>query len=107
MNIEFSIFGNQSPADALKLAYTGKPCSRPVKVTIRDVSAVPRSFTPNRTRACLAGLEWPSKRLDVNQLCKSLTGLAYETDKQVAMIDAAKIYGEPARVDVRVEELCY
>ena len=106
MVIEFSIFRGQLPGDALKLSYLGKPCLKAVKITIRDVSAVPRSFSPNRARACLAGLEKPSKRLKVDKLCKSLEGLAYETDKQVAVIDAAKIYGDVPRIDVRVEELC-
>ena len=106
MVIEFSISRGQLPGDALKLAYLGKPCLKAVKITIRDVSPVPRSFSPNRSKACLAGLEKPSKRLKVDKLCKSLEGLAYESDKQVAAIDAAKIYGDAPRIDVRIEELC-
>lgn len=106
MVIEFSIFRGQLPGDAFKLAYLGKPCLKAVKITIRDVSPVPRSFSPNRSKACLAGLEKPSKRLKVDKLCKSLVGLAYESDKQIAVIDAAKIYGDAPRIDVRVEELC-
>lgn len=93
------------PGEALKLAYLGKPCLKAVKITIRDVSPVPRSFSHNRSKACLAGLEKPSKRLKVDKLCKSLEGLAYESDKQVAVIDAAKVYGSAPRIDVRVEEI--
>lgn len=104
---DFSIPEGMEAEDCIKQAYLGKPIEGPVKLTIRAVSAVPRSYTDNHAKACLAGLEWPSKRLDVNQVRKSLEGLAYDDIKRVVMIDAAKIYGSENKIDVRVEALCY
>lgn len=106
-SIDVTIPDGQAVEDCVKQAYLGKPIERPVKLTIRAVSAVPRSYTDNHAEACLAGLEWPAKRLDVSQVCKSLEGLAYDDVKRVAMIDAAKIYGSENKIDVRVEDLCY
>ncbi|WP_416726740.1 RusA family crossover junction endodeoxyribonuclease [Lactobacillus delbrueckii] len=104
---DFTIVEGEAVEDCIKRAYLEKPIERPVKLTIRAVSAIPRSYTDNHADACLAGLEWPSKRLDVSQVCKSLEGLAYDDIKRVAMIDAAKVYGSENKIDVRVEDLCY
>ena len=104
---DITVYDGQTIEDSVKQAYLGKPIERPVKLTIRAVSAVPRSYTSNHAEACLAGLEWPSKRLDVSQVCKALEGLVYDNIKRVAMIDAAKIYGSENKIDVKVEDLCY
>lgn len=106
-SIDVTIPDGKAVEDCVKQAYLGKPIEMPVKLTIRAVSAVPRSYTANHAEACLAGLEWPAKRLSVSQVCKSLEGLAYDDVKRVVMIDAAKIYGSENKIDVRVEELCY
>lgn len=106
-SFDITVYDGQTIEDSVKQAYLGKPIEMPVKLTIRAVSAVPRSYTANHAEACLAGLEWPAKRLDVSQVCKSLEGLAYDDVKRVVMIDAAKIYGSENKIDVRVEGLCY
>lgn len=106
-SIDVTIPDGEAVEDCVKQAYLGKPIERSVKLTIRAVSAVPRSYTANHAEACLAGLEWPPKRLDVSQVCKSLEGLAYDNVKRVAIIDAAKVYGSENKIDVRVEDLCY
>ncbi|ACB72595.1 putative endodeoxyribonuclease RusA [Lactobacillus phage JCL1032] len=106
-SIDVTIPDGKAVEDCVKQAYLGKPIEMPVKLTIRAVSAIPRSYTANHAEACLAGLEWPSKRLDVSQVCKSLEGLAYDDIKRVAMIDAAKVYGGENKIDVKVEALCY
>ena len=106
-SIDVTIPDGQAVEDCVKQAYLGKPIERPVKLTIRAASAVPRSYTANHAEACLAGLEWPAKCLDVSQVCKSLEGLVYDNIKRVAMIDAAKVYGSENKIDIKVEELCY
>lgn len=106
-SIDVTIPDGKVVKDCVKQAYLGKPIERPVKLTIRVVSAVPRSYTDNHAKACLAGVEWPAKYLDVNQVCKSLEGLVYDNIKSVAMIDIAKVYGSEDKIDIKVEELCY
>lgn len=93
--------------DCVKQSYFDKLIDRPVKLIIRAVSAVPKSYADNHAKACLAGLEWPSKHLDVSQVTKSLEGLVYDDIKRVAMIDAAKIYGSENKINITVEGLCY
>ena len=106
-SIDVTVYDGQTIKDSVKQAYLGKPIERPVKLTIRVISAVPRSYTDNHAKACLAGLEWPSKRLYVVWVCKSLEGLVYDNIKRVAMIDIAKVYGSENKIDIKVEELCY
>lgn len=106
-SIDVTIPDGKAVEDCVKQAYLGKPIERPVKLTIRAVSTIPRSYTDNRAKACLAGLEWPAKYLDVGRMMKSLEGLAYDDIKRVAMVDAAKVYGSENKIDVRVEDLCY
>ena len=106
-SFDITVYDGQTIKDSVKQAYLGKPIERPVKLTIRAISAVPKSYTDNHAKACLAGLEWPAKRLYVCWVCKSLEGLVYDNIKRVAMIDAAKVYGSENKIDIKVEELCY
>lgn len=106
-SFDVTIHDGKAIEDCIKQVYLGKPIERPVKLTIRAISAIPRSYTANRAKSCLAGLEWPAKCLDVSQICKSLEGLVYDNIKRVAMIDAAKVYGSENKIDIKVEELCY
>lgn len=87
----------------------GKPLTKPVKISIRAVFGVPKSYSKARTKACLRGLEWPTKKPDTDNIEKgiydALNGLAYADDKQIVMTNTVKVYGPEARVEIMIEEL--
>lgn len=93
MQIEFTIDGDpqgqglRKIAQSFQRAYMGKPLTKPLKITIRAVFGVPRSYSKARAKACLEGLEWPTKKLDTYKVEKgiydALSGLAYEDGRQI------------------------
>ena len=96
-------------AQSFQQAYVGKPLTKPVKITIRAVFGIPKSYSKARTRACLEGLEWPTKKPDTDNIEKgvydALNGLAYEDDKQIVQASVYKVYGPQAKVVVSLEEI--
>lgn len=96
-------------AQSFQQAYMGKPLTKPVKITIRAVFGVPKSYSKARTKACLEGLEWPTKKPDADNIEKgvydALNGLAYEDDKQIVQTSVCKVYGAEAKVVVSIEEI--
>lgn len=96
-------------AQSFQQAYMGEPLTNPVKITIRAVFGVPKSYSKERTKACLEGLEWPTKKPDfdniVKGVCDALNGLAYQDDKQIVQAIVYKLYGPEAKVEVIIEEL--
>ena len=96
-------------AQSFQRVYMGKPLTKPVKISIRAVFGVPKSYSKARTKACLEGREWPTKKPDTDNIEKgiydALNGLAYEDDKQIVMTSTVKVYGPEARVEVIIEEL--
>ena len=70
---------------------------------------MPKSYSKARTKACLEGLEWPTKKPDADNIEKgvydALNGLAYTDDKQIVMTNTVKVYGPEARVEIMIEEL--
>lgn len=96
-------------AQSFQRAYMGKPLTKPIKITIIAIFGVPKSYSKARTRACLEGLDWPTKKPDTDNVEKgiydALNGLAYEDDKQIVMANTVKVYGPEAKVDVAIEEV--
>ena len=96
-------------AQSFQQAYMGKPLTKPVKITIRAVFGVPKSYSKARTKSCLEGLEWPTKKPDADNIEKgvydALNGLAYEDDKQIVQASVYKVYGAEAKVVVSIEEI--
>lgn len=96
-------------AQSFQHAYMGKPLTKPIKITIRAVFGIPKSYSKARAKACLEGRQWPTKKPDADNVEKAiydaLNGLAYEDDKQIVMTNTVKVYGPEARVDVVIEEL--
>lgn len=104
----------------------GKMIEGPLKVDIKAYFEVPKSYTKKRRATCLAGLEYPTKKPDKDNIEKIvLDGMNpvyklnkathkrelkadgfYLDDKQVVNGTTIKLYGEPARVEVTVTELC-
>lgn len=96
-------------AQSFQQAYMGKPLTKPVKITIRAVFGVPKSYSKARAKACLEGREWPTKKPDTDNIEKgvydALNGLAYEDDKQIVQASVYKVYGPQAKVVVSIEEI--
>ena len=96
-------------AQSFQRAYMGKPLTKPIKITIRAVFGIPKSYSKARAKACLEGRQWPTKKPDADNIAKAvydaLNGLAYEDDKQIVMTNTVKVYGPEAQVEVIVEEL--
>lgn len=90
-------------------AYIGKPLTKPIKITIRAVFGIPKSYSKARAKSCLEGRQWPAKKPDADNIEKAvydaLNGLAYEDDKQIVVTNTVKVYGPEAQVDVVIEEL--
>lgn len=80
----------------------------PVKVIIRAVCKIPKSYTKKRTEQAKTGEIRPIKKPDLDNIIKiildGLNGVAFEDDCQVVRILASKHYGEEARVEIKVEE---
>ena len=96
-------------AQSFQRAYTGEPLAKPIRLTIKAVFSVPRSYSKSRTWACLEGLEKPAKKPDFDNIakgvCDALNGLAYEDDKQIVQASVYKVYGPQAKVVVSLEEI--
>lgn len=96
-------------AQSFQQAYMGEPLTKPVKISIRAVFRVPKSYSKARTKACLEGREWPTKKPDADNIEKgvydALNGLAYADDKQIVMTNTVKVYGPKAMVEIMIEEL--
>ena len=87
----------------------GKPTESMVKLRMTAVMQAPVSWSKKRRTAVTEGKERPKTRPDLDNLIKSvmdgLNGVAYRDDKQVVMIEAEKIYGNPPRVEVEITEV--
>ena len=63
----------------------------------------------NARRLGAAAPRWPTKRPDTTKLLRAvedgLTGVLWRDDSQVVVQEVEKIFGAPARCEIRVEEL--
>lgn len=89
--------------------YSGQPLESDLKVTVRAYFEVPKSYTKKRRTACLANVEKPSKKPDIDNIVKgimdAMNGIIYSDDKQVVRLEAFKEYAEEPCVKVTVEEI--
>ncbi len=96
----------------------------PLDVKIIAYFEVPKSYTKKRRINCLAGLELPTKKPDIDNIAKIvMDGMnpktrrnkqlhklvkvmrgVYQDDQQVTYLTVKKRYAERARVEVRVKE---
>jgi Holliday junction resolvase RusA-like endonuclease len=69
---------------------------------------VPQSYSKKRTEACLSGSERPSKKPDLDNLCKAVTdafnGLIYKDDSQIVELHLTKVYDVKPGIDVLIKE---
>lgn len=103
-------------AEYMKVNQNTKPLECPVAVEILAVYKIPKSYSKKRKEACLAGLELPAKKVDIDNIIKIiLDGLnpkkkgkytlvegIYKDDKQVVACHATKKYGLDPQVKVKV-----
>lgn len=98
--------------DLIKLAagkaMTEKPLETPVAVFVYIVAPVLASFSKKRKADCLAGIEKPMKKPDIDNVAKcfldAMNGIVYVDDTQVVSLHATKVYGTVGLVEVMVRE---
>ena len=119
----FAKYGNfvkaYTPADTvsyenlIKLQY--KICcgewysEMPVKMKITAIHGITKSTSKKNRLKMLQGEILPVKKPDSDNICKvicdALNGIAYKDDTQVVELTVKKIYGEPERVIIEIEEI--
>jgi Holliday junction resolvase RusA-like endonuclease len=84
-----------------------EPLKTPVDAFIYISIPIPMSYSKKRKEACLNGLEKPTKKPDIDNVCKgildSLNGIVYKDDTQIVSLHCTKVYGEPF-VEVLIKE---
>lgn len=94
---------------AIKAMGSSPPLEGPVKLDLIIRLPVPKSYTKSRTKDCLNGSEWPTKKVDIDNICKSvmdaMNGITYVDDSQIVILRAVKIYSADAGVDVKLSEV--
>ena len=84
--------------------------NEPLSVNIKAFSTIPKSYTKKRVQAIYNGLEFPTKKPDIDNIIKiildGMNKVMYADDKQIIYTSAYKLYaldGLP-RVEIRVSE---
>lgn len=99
----------------VKLSYMQEVADKPLKklagaiqIKILAYYAIPKSFSKKKRDAAMRGDVTPLIKPDldnvIKSVCDGLNGVAYDDDKQITFITAAKYYGDPPRVKVVIEE---
>jgi Holliday junction resolvase RusA-like endonuclease len=94
---------------AIKAMENRPPIEGPVKLDLIIRLPVPKSYPKKRSEACLNGSEWPTKKIDLDNIVKSIgdgmNGIVFLDDSQIVILRAVKKYAAEAGVDVRVNEV--
>lgn len=93
---------------AAQSALAGRPpLTGPLILTMLVRITPPQSISKSARQAMLAGQYGPTKRPDIDNVVKAVldgcNGIAFQDDKQVVEIHAAKIFAEIAGVDVTLK----
>jgi Holliday junction resolvase RusA-like endonuclease len=93
----------------LQAADERRPLTGPVRLDIVAVFQIPRDFSGPLLDAANSGLVPCMNKPDRDNIeklvCDALNGLAWADDAQIVAGETVKRYGNPARTEVRVEEL--
>jgi Holliday junction resolvase RusA-like endonuclease len=85
-----------------------QPLETPIEVFLYFRLPLPQSYSKKRTEACLSGSEKPSKKPDLDNLCKAVTdafnGLIYKDDSQIVEMHLTKVYDVKTGIDVLIKE---
>ena len=84
--------------------------NKPILAIIKCYFEIPNSYSKKRKKACIEGLEYPTKKPDSDNIAKivldSLNKIAYDDDKQVVKLCIFKQYTEEQeKVNVKLLEL--
>ena len=70
---------------------------------------IPPSYSKTRQKACIEGLERPTKKPDIDNIVKAIldgmNGVVYLDDKQVVDLHLTKVYSSKEGVDIMVKEI--
>ena len=80
----------------------------PCNLVIQAYFEVPKSKSKKFREAALSGLEYPTKKPDIDNIIKAiqdaLNGLAYKDDALIVKLGVVKLYSEIPRVEVTLIE---
>ena len=89
-------------------AMTEPPITTPIAVFVYIAVPVPASASKKRRGNCLAGIEKPTKKPDIDNVAKcfldAMNGIVYVDDSQVVSLHVTKEYGTVGMVEVMVRE---
>lgn len=84
------------------------PLETPVAVYLYFGIPIPKSHCKKRAKACLDGLEAPSKRPDLDNMAKAvidgMNGVIFKDDGQIVSLHMKKVYSSDPGVDILVKE---
>lgn len=70
---------------------------------------IPPSYSKTRQKACIEGLERPTKKPDIDNIVKAvldgMNGIVYLDDKQVVDLHLTKVYSLKEGIDIMVKEI--
>jgi len=70
---------------------------------------IPPSYSKTRQKACIEGLERPTKKPDIDNIVKAIldgmNGIVYLDDKQVVDLHLTKVYSSKEGIDIMVMEV--
>ena len=93
---------------AARQAMTEKPLETPVAVFVYIVVPILTSYSKKRKADCLAGIEKPTKKPDLDNVAKcfldAMNAIVYQDDVQVVSLHVTKVYGTVGMVEVMVRE---
>lgn len=91
------------------LAMRGRlPIDGPVRVSFRAVFEIPASWPKRRRALAEAGLAYPTKKPDgdnILKLCDALNAVVWRDDAQVVDARVEKVFGPVPKLIVHVEEI--
>ena len=93
---------------AIEAMGASEPLETPVSLYLYIRVPIPKSYSKNRTVACLSGSERPAKKPDIDNVAKAfldaMNGTVYLDDTQVVELNIKKVYSAVAGVDVAIME---
>ena len=83
--------------------------NEPLKVKIMAYYKPPESMSKRKKEELIKKHHWRYKKPDIDNIakvvCDALNGVAYNDDKQIAMLFITKQYGEEDKIVIEIDEL--
>lgn len=94
---------------AKKAMGSTSPLIGPVAAYLHIGIPIPPSYSKTRQKACIEGLERPTKKPDIDNIVKAIldgmNGIVYLDDKQVVDLHLTKVYSSKEGIDIMVKEI--